>query len=146
MADVDIELALQGGEVENGGRRYEPSSPVHGSARLTPHGTVECRRVVARLEWHTEGSGDRDRECVDEVELVKVSLSEPLVRRFTLTVPQQPWSYAGHYINIIWQVRVIVDIPFAPDISSEEPIVVAPRRAGRGPTVPPPSYVPPDIV
>jgi hypothetical protein len=147
MADVDIELALKGGEVENGRRCYEPGLAVHGSSRLTPHGTVDCRRVVARLEWHTEGRGDRDQACADEVELVvRGPLSEPLVQCFTLTVPRQPWTYAGHYIDIIWQVRVIVDIPFALDISNEESIVVAPLRAGRGPTVPPPSYVPPDVV
>lgn len=147
MADVDIELTLQGGEVENGRRRYEPSSAVHGSARLTPHDTVDCRRVVARLEWHTEGRGARDEECVDEVDVVvRGPLTEPLVQRFTLTVPRQPWTYAGHYINIVWEVRVIVDIPFATDISSEESLIVAPRRAGSRPTVAPPGYVPPDVV
>jgi len=145
MDHVDIELALQGGEVENGRRRYEPSSSLHGSARLTPHGTVDCRRVVVRLEWHTEGSGDRDRECADESQLVSGPLSEPMVQPFTLAVPRQPWSYAGHHINIIWQVRVVVDIPLASDISSEEPIVVAPRRADTLPTVPPRGYVPPDV-
>jgi hypothetical protein len=129
MADVDIELALQGGEVEGGRRHYEPSSPVRGSVRLTPHDTVDCRRVVTRLEWHTEGTGDRDRECVDETELVTGPLSEPVDRRFTLTVPRQPWSYSGRYLNIIWHVGVMVDIPLAKNISAEEQIIVAPRRA-----------------
>jgi hypothetical protein len=144
MADVDIELTLQGGEVGDGGRRYEPGSTVQGWARLTPEGTVDCRRVVVRLEWHTEGRGDRDQDCADEVELVSGPLSAPLDQSFTLTVPQMPWTYAGNYIDIIWRVLVVVDIPLAFDIKAEAPIVAAPRRAGRLPPVPPRTSVPPD--
>ncbi len=146
MADVDIELTLQGGEVGDGGRRYEPGSTVQGWARLTPVGTVDCRRVVVRLEWHTEGRGDRDQGCADEVELASGPLSGPLVQSFTLTVPQMPWTYAGDYINIIWRVLVVVDIRLAFDIRAEAPIVAAPRRAGRLPPVPPRTNVPPDAL
>jgi hypothetical protein len=134
MANVDIELTLQGGAVEGDGRRYDPASTVQGWARLTPDGTVNCRRVLARLEWHTEGRGDRDVECVDEVELASGSLVGTLVQGFTLAVPQQPWSYAGDLIKICWRVIVVVDVPFGHDITAEEPIVVAWWRAlpGRG--------------
>jgi hypothetical protein len=157
MDDVDIELALQGGEVENGRRCYEPGSTVQGWTQLRPHGPVDCHRVVARLEWHTEGHGVTDQECVDEIELVSGRLSGPLVRNFTLTVPQQPWSYTGRYINIRWRVLVVVvakplDVSemFNVDPSAEAPIVVAPRRAAMLPTVSrasvPPDVVPPDVV
>ena len=126
MADVDIELTLQGGEIQDNGRRCDPGSTLQGWARLTPEGTANCRRVVARLEWHTEGTGDRDDGCIGEVELATGPLAGPLIQSFTLTVPQQPWSYTGHYINIIWQVSVVVDIPLGLDITAEERIVVAP--------------------
>ena len=69
---------------------------------------------------------------------------EAQVQSFTLTVPQMPWSYAGYYIHIIWQVRVVVDIPLTIDIGAEAPIVVAPRRADRLPAPPPHINVPPD--
>jgi hypothetical protein len=144
MADIDIELTLQGGQVDDGGRRYEPGSTIQGRARLTSDGTVECSRVVVRLEWHTEGRGDRDQRCADEVELASGILPERLDQSFTLTVPQVPWSYDGNYINIIWQVRVVVDIPLAFDSRAEAPIVVAPRRADTLPTVQPSINVPPD--
>jgi len=74
MAAVDIELTLQGGEVDDGGRRYDPGSTVQGWARLTTYGTVDCRRVVVRLEWHTKGRGDSDKKCADEVELARGTL------------------------------------------------------------------------
>lgn len=145
MADVDIELTLRGDAVEDGGRRYDPGSTVRGWARLTPDGSVNARRAVARLQWHTEGRGDRDQACCDEVELARGPLVEPLVQSFMLTVPQQPWSYTGHYINIIWQVVVVVDIPHAFDVSAQEQVVVAPRPAG-SPTVAPRTYIPPDAM
>src|SRR6266581_389261 len=116
MAHVDIELTLQPGEDQADPRRYEPGSTIRGWARLTPDGTVHCRRVVARLEWHTEGRGDRDQECADEVELASGSLVGPLAQGFTLALPQQPWSYTGYFINIFWQVTAVVDIPLGHDI------------------------------
>jgi hypothetical protein len=145
MATVDIELTLHGGEVHEGGRRYDPGSTVQGWARLTPEGTVNCRRVSARLEWHTEGTGDRDQGCASESEILNGPLAGPLVQSFTLTAPQQPWSYTGRYIHIIWRVVVAVDIQFAADITADEQIVVAPRRADKVPTVPPQTYVPPGV-
>jgi hypothetical protein len=130
MSNVKIELTLQGGEVEGRRRRYDPGSTVQGWVRLTPDGSVNSDRVMAWLEWHTEGRGDRDQGRADEVEVLKGPLSGSLVQSFTLTLPALPWSYAGHYINIIWQVLVVVDIRFARDIRLEEPIAVAPRRPG----------------
>jgi hypothetical protein len=53
-----------------------------------------------------------------------------LVQSFALTVPDAPWSYAGHYVNIVWRVLIVVDIRFGRDIRHDEPIVVAPQRAG----------------
>lgn len=145
MPDLDVEIKLQGGAIEHGTRHYEPETEIEGCARLTPERSVDARRVVARLQWHTEGRGDRDKARPDEVELASGPLTEPLVRNFTLSVPQQPWSYTGELINIIWQVVVVVDIPHAFDIHAEETIVVAPRRLAR-PTTTQRTYVPPDAV
>jgi hypothetical protein len=152
VAEIGIDLALQGGEVENGRRCYEPGSTVQGWTRLTPHAPVDCHKVAARLEWHTAGRGEPDQECADEVNLWSGRLSGPLVRDFTLTVPQQPWSYAGHYINIMWMVRVVV-VAIPLDVSDfltveptrDEPIVVAPRRATTLSMPPPSVSVPPDV-
>jgi hypothetical protein len=143
--DIDVELTLQGGEIEEGGRRYEPGSSIQGWARLTPNGTVECRRVTAHLEWHTESQGNLERDRADEVELLRGPLSGSVTQRFTLTSPWQPWSYTGYSINIVWQVGVVADIPHGGDIGVEEMILIAPRRAGRLTTEPPHTNVPPDV-
>lgn len=131
MADIDIELTLKGGEVTGGWRCYEPGSTVHGWLRLTPSEDVNCNRVLASLEWHTEGRGRRDGDCVAEVGLAEGDLTAntSVIQDFNLTVPSEPWSYAGHYINVIWEVIVVVDIPLSRDVIRKEPIVVVPRRA-----------------
>lgn len=130
MADIDFELTLRDGEVSGGRRHYLPGSAVHGWVRLTPHEDVNCNRVLARLEWHTEGRGDRDQDCVAEVVLAEGDLSAntSVIQEFNLTLPSEPWSYAGHYINVIWEVIVVVDLPFARDVIRKEAVVVAPRQ------------------
>jgi hypothetical protein len=130
MADIDIELTLQGGQVSDGWRRYEPGSTVRGWIRLTPREHVNCDRVLARLEWHTEGRGDLDRHRAAEIVLAggDLTANTSAIRDFNISVPRDPWSYAGHYINIIWEVIVVVCIPYALDVIQKEAIVVAPTR------------------
>jgi hypothetical protein len=139
MANVNIEITLQDGEVGDRPRRYEPGSTLRGWVRLTPEDIVNANRVVVRLEWHTEGRGDRNHGSAGEVQLATGPLSGPLVQPFTLTVPHDPWSYTGHYITIIWAVVVVVDVRHARDIRHEEPIVVAPHGQAPGP---PPAATP----
>lgn len=131
MADVDIELTLQGGEASGARRHYEPGSAVRGWIRLTPRDDVNCDRVLTRLEWHTEGRGDLDRHCAAEIVLAggNLAANTSAIRDFTISVPKAPWSYAGHYINIIWEVIVVVCIPFALDVIRKEQVIVAPKRA-----------------
>ena len=50
----------------------------------------------------------------------------PLMRDFSFTAPQAPWSYAGHHISIIWEVTVTVDIPWSPDAAWSERIILRP--------------------
>ena len=52
----------------------------------------------------------------------------PLAQAFALDLPREPWSFAGHYVSIVWDVRVIVDIPLGTDLEAIQPIIVAPRR------------------
>ena len=130
MADIEVRLILQGGEADGGVHGYEPDSTVGGTVQLVTGQDVRCERVLVSIGWHTEGRGDRDAATVDEVELCRgpLSMNTSSTHGFELTLPDQPWSYAGHYINIIWEVTVTVAIPFARDVKRTEPIVVVPRR------------------
>jgi len=132
MAKADIRLVLDGGEAERAWRRYEPGSTVRGTVQLLVGGDVRCDRVVVAIGWHTEGRGDRNGASVGEVELVRGRLTTNTTpsHSFAFRLPNEPWSYAGHYINIVWEVTVTIAIRFARDIKRTEQVVVAPRPAG----------------
>src|SRR5215204_6129059 len=123
MADVEVRLTLQGGESGGGVHCYESGSTVRGMVRLVSTGEVRCDRVFVSIGWHTEGRSDRDCAQVGEVELHRGRLDANtyLTPSFSFRLPDHPWSYAGHYINIIWEVTVTVAVPFGRDIKRTEP-------------------------
>jgi hypothetical protein len=130
MTDVTLQVAFREGEPEGDFRRFAPGSTISGQIRLMPQASVSARRIVLRLGWHTEGRGTRATGKVEEVEVAQGSLTQgiPLTYDFSFRLPQQPWSYAGHYISIIWELEVIVDRPMARDINLIQPLILAPNR------------------
>ncbi len=50
----------------------------------------------------------------------------PVESEFRFQLPEQPWSYSGHYINIVWEIFVYVDVPLAGDPKFRQPFVVRP--------------------
>ena len=50
----------------------------------------------------------------------------PVHYSFRFTLPNGPWSYAGHYVNIIWEVDVSIDLALARDLRDQQPFVLAP--------------------
>ena len=93
---------------------------VSGSVVVQAEEPVRCRAVVVSVGWHTEGRGDRDEETlweqrVHEGELLPGEHRFP----FSATLPAEPMSYAGHYININWQVKATIDVAWARDPHAE---------------------------
>lgn len=129
MAKADIQISVRGGEMEGGFMRFKPGDWVQGTAYITPDSDLKCNHVYIRLQWHTEGRGDRDegRAAIADAFQGTLSANMPAHYPFSLQLPHQPWSFAGHYINIIWEVVVEIDVPLALDIRQAYPIIVAPR-------------------
>jgi hypothetical protein len=130
MAEAVIQFTLDGGEHEGALMRFEPRSRMSGAVTVTPGKDIRAKRVYAQLQWHTEGRGDRDEGVVAAVafENAQLRANMPMVGRFTFDLPDSPWSFAGHYINIVWEVMLIVDIPLAADLRASQPFILAPRR------------------
>jgi len=130
MAKADIQIELRGGEVEGGLMRFEPGASLQGTLQVTPEGDIRCNHLYVRLQWRTEGRGDRDEQRVAEVDVFQGTLQAgmPSSDGFHFTLPREPWSYAGHYINIIWEIAVIFSIPLSPDLRYHQPFILAPRR------------------
>ena len=132
MAQTDIQILLTGGRVINNWPCYEPHGELSGSVIITPGNDLNCQHVLARLKWHTEGRGDRAEKVVAEQDLFQGHLSagQPQHFDFHFALPGEPWSYAGHYLSIVWEVEVEIDLPLAFNPKRLERFVLAPLTRG----------------
>jgi hypothetical protein len=128
MANVDIEVTLQNGTEQFGARQFRPGDVVQGSVTLYPDDDVKCDHLYVRLGWHTEGRGTRYREQANELDIYQGQLRNgmPQAFEFSFTLPEEPWSYEGHYVSVVWAVTVQVDVPWAKDPKYEEAFLLRP--------------------
>jgi hypothetical protein len=131
MADVGFKWEFRSGERSATGIRFDPGSPVEGKVTITPRADLNCNGINLKLEWHTEGRGDRDSGTAGETNLFQGVLPGGRAAEFPfrMNLPDQPWSYDGHYINIVWELAVDIDLPMAINPKSRSPIVVRPWGA-----------------
>ncbi len=136
MAEPEIAVMLRGGETEGGFVRYAPGDAVRGEVQIVAQNDLNGRHLYVRLQWHTEGRGDRDEGKIAEIDILQGRLSKgiPQVFLFQFRLPQAPWSYAGQYITIVWEIAVVIDVSFMSSRTHSQPFIMAPRR---GPLVPP---------
>jgi hypothetical protein len=127
---VAFEVRLSGGQSEGDLRRYDPGEEISGTVTILPDSDLRCNHLYVRLQWHTEGRGDRDEGTIAEDDTYQGTLtpSAPISHDFRFTLPLGPWSYAGHYVSIIWAIQVSIDVPVARDPMFHQPFVLAPRR------------------
>ena len=130
MAEIDFTMQIDAADFYGGVTRLDPGSLLRGQVRLVSREDIRSRGVRLRLQWFTSGRGDSDRQIIEEVTLAEGDLHAgiPLETDFSFRLPKQPWSYAGHYVNIIWSLNIIVDIPLGRDIVHDERLIVAPER------------------
>jgi hypothetical protein len=128
MSRADFEITLQGGEADGSYLRYKPGETMQGSVQVTPQRDMNCRHLFVRLVWQTEGRGDRDRGVGGEIDLFQGQLraGTPRYHSFHFSLPDEPWSYAGHYINIVWQVEVSIDLAMTVDPRAAKPFILVP--------------------
>lgn len=131
MANAEFLITLRDGESAGALLRYAPGSVMRGEVRLTANEQVNCRGAYLRLMWHTEGRGDRDQAKVDEIVLATgaIPAGTNMARAFEFNLPEQPWSFTGKYVNIIWEILGVIDMPMATDVVVSEPFILAPPRA-----------------
>lgn len=128
MSPASFQIEIREGEQEGELVRFRPGERLQGSVRITPDEDLQARHVFARLRWHTEGRGDRDEAVIAEEDLYQGMLraGTPVHYSFRFTLPNGPWSYAGHYVNIVWEVDVSIDLALARDLRDQQPFVLAP--------------------
>ena len=130
MAKADIQIGLRNTAEAFGTSRLRPSEFVQGTVTIIPDSNVKCNHLYIRLEWHTEGRGTQFRQKVEEMDVFQGDLQANMPRsfEFDFQLPEEPWSYEGHYINIIWAIAVQIDVPWGKDVKHEEPFLLLPER------------------
>ena len=128
MSNVQIQINLRGGTSSGQWMTFLPRQNIEGSVQLVADKDLNCRHFWVRLEWHTEGRGDRDRAVVSEVDVFqgKLGAGIPTYHDFRFVLPDAPWSFAGHYVNIVWAITTSVDIPRASDPNTQQRFILAP--------------------
>jgi hypothetical protein len=135
MARADFLITLHGGNFDGNWQRFAPGDTIQGSVQIVPDSDLRANHVWIRLQWHTEGRGDRDQGRVAEVDVYQgvLTAQTPVTYGFSFTLPPEPWSYAGHYINIIWEIVAEIDVPMAPDLRQGQLFILAPGAPVRAP-------------
>ena len=125
-----IEITIKGGDDVGGVRRFDPGDVIQGSVQITPDSDMKCNHIFVRARWYTEGRGDKDEGIGVEQDVFQGELRSdvPSYYSFHLKLPHQPWSFAGRYVNILWEVEGSIDLSMARDPKSSELIIMAPMR------------------
>jgi len=79
------------------------------------------KAVEVRLFWYTEGKGTQDVELIDSVRFDKPS--ERGEDDFRFTLPNEPYSFSGKLISLIWALELVV---LPSDETERFPITVSP--------------------
>jgi hypothetical protein len=128
MADVSIAIALEGGLARLAAPpRFAPGATIQGTIQVMPEVNGACRRLLTSLRWSTRGRGDRNQATLATLALYQGPLyaRQPLVRPFRFALPWQPWSYAGHYVSIVWEIAVLADLGVLKKVGVAQPFVLA---------------------
>jgi len=97
---------------------------------VIPDGEVECKHLFVRLLWRTEGRGTRYLEKVAELDVFQGTLQGSFPRAYEFSFPllDDPWSYEGFYVSIVWAIAVQVDVSWAKDPQGAESFILSPDR------------------
>ena len=131
MDKINCNITIEGGTAEGNFRRYDPGSSINGRVQLIPNEDINSRSAAVRLQWRTEGRGDPNGATFQETQIWQGNLQKgrPVEHQFQFQIPMEPWSYSGHYITIVWEILVYVDVPLAGDPKFSQPFIVRPQSA-----------------
>jgi hypothetical protein len=94
--------------------------PISGKVRIAADEPITCRSVTVSIGWHTEGRGDRDEGTVWESQVHEGEIpAGEMELPFRAELPDGPMSYAGQYINILWEVAAQIDLAWKRDPTAE---------------------------
>jgi hypothetical protein len=101
-------------------RSFSPGEQINGMASWALDATPSEAQV--RLCWLTRGKGTSDMKLVS-----KIRVNDPTnigEERFSFTAPDEPHSFSGKLISLVWFVELVID---PGNHSVQEELVIAPH-------------------
>ena len=127
---------------------YAAGETVSGTLVVTPKKSLRSNGLKLELRWRTHGRGNRASgkplpvdTAFNEVQLDEGQRYEAT---FSFSAPPGPLTYRGHYLNIDWYLRAVLDAPLTPgflDPQGETELLLLPSDGAQA--VLGPHYKPP---
>ncbi len=129
MANTDIDIQFFNEDTAGSDALFQPDSWIKGRATIFTDSDIKCKDVTAQLLWRTEGRGTRFQEKVGNVALHQGPLRAGLPNsfEFEFLLPNNPWSYEGYYVSVVWEVMIEIDVSWGMDIRNSKQFVMRPR-------------------
>lgn len=123
MSKCDIFIGLKRRD-----KTFQPGDEVTGTVDIQVNKDVKCNKVAIELCWQTHGSGNRQREILDTLEIQGSDwiAGSTYSFDFSFIAPPKPMTYHGHHLNVDHYIRVSVDIPWAIDPSTSQDFILLP--------------------
>lgn len=130
MSKVDIDVRFDG---ENGGGqtpRFQVNGQISGLVSIYPNENLRCRKLQIQLLWRTEGRGTRYQKVLSDETVFEGELRRgmPKSYNFSMSLPNEPWSYSGRYVSVAWGIMVKIDVPMGRDVEQFERFILTPQR------------------
>ncbi len=130
LPDVEFSVDIKHSDSIEGVPRFAPGETVKGVVEIHARDAFQAESITVALGWHTEGRGDTDSGSGPSVNVYSglISAGGSMTFDFELTMPDEPWSYGGQLIQILWGVVVTIDVAeHRRHVTYLSPLVLAPH-------------------
>ena len=123
MSKCDVNIVL-----DRTNRTFRPGEEVTGTVRVQVNRDVKCKGVLLEHLWHTHGRGNKasGNKATLVLHRGELQAGEVLSLPFSVTAPNGPPTYHGHYLNVDHYLNARVDIPWAVDPKRKEEYILLP--------------------
>ena len=108
-------------EIDDPDRVYHPGDTVGARVHVDVDEDVTCDGLEVTRQWSTHGRGNAEAGDTRFKRLFSGEWKAGTTHsyRVEFVIPNGPYSYHGHYLNVDWYVRARADIPWAFDPKAE---------------------------
>ncbi len=128
MASCTVKIELDHPDDEP----LHPGDELTGTVVVETDAPVSCRKLSVDMRWRTRGRGNINYGPAQHLVLFEGEWEEGELQSypFRFTLPNGPATFYGHLVNVVWEVRANVDIPWAFDPHHEVEFQVEGARTG----------------